>query len=62
VPDAYNSFQPENPLPNSKPFVAGSDIAALASSASSLSKTGEPSPWHTITDFNNRQRLRYNKS
>ena len=36
---------PANPLPNSKPFVAGKDIAALASSASSLSKTGEPSPY-----------------
>jgi len=35
---------PAKPLPNSKPFVAGKDIAALASSASSLSNTGEPSP------------------
>lgn len=35
---------PAKPLPNSKPLVAGNDIAAFASSASSLSKTGEPSP------------------
>mmetsp|Transcript_6151 Transcript_6151/g.18635 ORF Transcript_6151/g.18635 Transcript_6151/m.18635 type:complete len:250 (-) Transcript_6151:424-1173(-) len=33
-----------NPLPISNPLVAGRDIMALASSASSLSKTGEPSP------------------
>mmetsp|Transcript_6484 Transcript_6484/g.19173 ORF Transcript_6484/g.19173 Transcript_6484/m.19173 type:complete len:283 (-) Transcript_6484:384-1232(-) len=34
----------ENPLPISKPLVAGRDIMALASSASSLSKTGDPKP------------------
>lgn len=39
---------PANPLPNWKPLVAGNDIAALASSASSLSNTGEPRPWEII--------------
>ena len=35
---------PAKPLPISKPFEAGSDISARARSASSLSKTGSPSP------------------
>lgn len=35
---------PAKPLPISNPFVAGRDIAAFASSASSLSNTGEPNP------------------
>lgn len=39
---------PAKPLPNSKPFVAGNDKEALANSASSLSKTGDPRPWNAI--------------
>ena len=35
---------PAKPLPISKPLAAGSEISAFASSASSLSKTGSPSP------------------
>ena len=35
---------PAKPLPISKPFEAGSDSSARARSASSLSKTGSPSP------------------
>ena len=35
---------PAKPEPISKPLVAGSDITALARSASSLSNTGMPSP------------------
>ena len=35
---------PSNPLPTSKPFVAGRLIIAFARSASSLSNTGAPSP------------------
>ena len=42
----YTAHIPANPLPNSNPLDAGKDKQALASSASSLSKTGEPSPWH----------------
>ena len=38
------SSVPPKPEPISKPFVAGSDITALARSASSLSNTGIPSP------------------
>lgn len=45
----YN-YLPANPLPNSNPLVAGRDSAAFAKSASSLSKTGEPSPYR-ITWF-----------
>ena len=46
---------PLKPEPISKPFVAGSDITALARSASSLSNTGMPKPMggflttHSIT-------------
>lgn len=39
---------PAKPLPNSNPLVAGNDITALASSASSLSKTGEPRPCQKV--------------
>mmetsp|Transcript_8984 Transcript_8984/g.17872 ORF Transcript_8984/g.17872 Transcript_8984/m.17872 type:complete len:229 (-) Transcript_8984:498-1184(-) len=43
-------LEPENPLPISNPFVAGRDITAFASSASSLSKTGDPRPFgHPFT-------------
>jgi len=37
-----------NPEPISKPFDAGKDMQALASSASSLSKTGAPNPAGTL--------------
>lgn len=36
--------QPPKPLPMSKPLVAGIESIACASMASSLSKTGSPSP------------------
>jgi len=39
---------PSKPEPISKPLAAGSDMQALASSASSLSKTGEPRPEGTL--------------
>ena len=38
---------PAKPLPISKPFVAGSESIAFASSASSLSNTGSPHPGGT---------------
>ncbi|KAG7016286.1 hypothetical protein SDJN02_21392, partial [Cucurbita argyrosperma subsp. argyrosperma] len=44
APKNQTKIRPPNPLPISKPFDAGNDRTALASSASSLSNTGEPSP------------------
>ena len=39
---------PAKPLPTSNPFVAGNDIKAFASSASSLSNTGDPKPYNKV--------------
>lgn len=46
--NTMNVSLPAKPLPNSNPLVAGNDITALASSASSLSKTGEPRPCQKV--------------
>jgi len=43
-----NDSLPANPLPISNPLLAGRESIAFASSASSLSKTGEPIPYKLL--------------
>jgi hypothetical protein len=43
-----NDSLPANPLPISNPLLAGRESIAFASSASSLSKTGEPRPYKLL--------------
>lgn len=48
-----NDSLPANPLPISNPLLAGRESIAFASSASSLSKTGEPRPYKLLLPQSN---------